>query len=51
MLNKAMSFIRRLNRGNFYLLSRRFQIWWLNNSMEDIIKYTISAQYLPKYVC
>ena len=45
--HKSMNFnIRRLNRGNVYLLSHSFQIWGLINGKYVMIRYKISAQYL-----
>ena len=44
MFNKSMNFIKRLNRGNFYLPKQSFKIWWLIRGME-VIKQ-ISAEYL-----
>ena len=29
MFIKSISFIRRLNRGNFYLSSQKFPLWWI----------------------
>ena len=48
---KSMSFIRRLNKGNFYLSSQKYQIWWIISGIYVKVKYKISAQYLQNYVC
>ena len=35
---KSMNFTSQLNRGNFYLSSGSFQIWWLISDMEVMKK-------------
>ena len=37
-----MNFTSQLNRGNFYLSSQSFQIWWLYGSHKKIQKFQLN---------